>query len=98
MQTEFPFNDESLPLARFDAYKLKHPQAKALLITAARLALKSFGRCSIHLAYELAAIRYGLRCSRDWLPAYAREIAAECNDLRTIFKTRPSRFDRRLRP
>lgn len=97
MQTEFPFNDEPLPLAQFDAYKLKHPQAKTLLISAARLALKLLGQCSIYLAYDLAVIRYGLHCSRDWLPAYSREIAAECKDLRTIFKTRPSRFDGRPR-
>ena len=97
MQTEFPFDDEPPPLARFDAYKLKHPQTKAVLIKAARLALKLFGQCSIHLAYELAAIFYGLHCSRDWLPAFAREIARECDDLRTLFKTRPSRFDRRPR-
>jgi hypothetical protein len=100
MQSEFDFLDEPPPLAKFDAFKAKHPLVKGQLITAARRAKTLFGKCSIHLAYELAAILYGLHCSRTWLPAFAREIAAECDandELKKVFKLRPSRFDRRQR-
>jgi len=98
MHPEFHFDDEPPPLAQFDAFKAKHPLVKGQLISAARRAVTLFGKCSIHLAYELAGILYDLHCSRTWLPAFAREIAAECaadDELKNVFKTRPSRFDRR---
>jgi hypothetical protein len=80
------------PLAAFEAHKHAHPEVKPALIEAARIATAQFGGCDIHTAYGIAKrLHAALHCSRDWLPAYAREIEAECEDIG--FTKRKSRYD-----
>lgn len=91
-QSLLAFMDTLPPLAAFEAHKHKHPEIKPALIEAARSVIAEHGGCDIHTAYGIARQRNpGLHCSRDWLPAYAREIAEECEDI--TFTKRPSRFD-----
>ena len=82
---------EPSPLSSYDAFKRNHPWVKLMLIAAARLVRDRLGfECDIHTAYCVATEAFGLKCSRTWLPAYAREIEAE-TELR--FSTRTSQFD-----
>ena len=94
-QTWMPFADGSSDVAAFRVYHLNHPSVMEQLIWAAREAIRLHGGCDIHMAYKIAAFKFGTRCSRSYLPAFAREIERQCEDLRFI--KRPSRFDRRLR-
>lgn len=88
---ELPLSGEPTPLETFEAYKRRYPDVKSKLIQAALEIKRAFGvECDIHTAYGLATELYGLKCSRTWLPAFAREIEAE-TDLR--FSKRTSRFD-----
>lgn len=87
-----PFVEALPPLAAFEAHKRAHPDVKPALIKAARLAKEAFGVClDIHAVYSIACEVLRISCSRDWLPAYAREIEAECDDI--TFTTRPCRYD-----
>ena len=93
-QTLMPFFEPLSEGAAFAAYKQRHPEVKAALIAAARHAKERLGVClDIHAVYSIACEVFGLSCSRDWLPAYAREIAAELHGEGITFKTRPSCYD-----
>lgn len=93
-QLHLSFLDAVPVLAAFDAHKQRCPQVKIALVEAARWIVPLVGGCplmDIHGLYWLARRRHGIRCSRSFLPGYAREIEAEHADLR--FAKRPSRFD-----
>ena len=93
-QSLMPFCAPMSASAAFEAHKQKHPDAKGALIEAARIAARQFGGCDIHMAYGIAKrLHPRLHFSRDWLPAYAREIAAELRGEGITFKTRPSCYD-----
>lgn len=95
-QLNLGFWDAVPVLAAFDAHKLRCPQVKIALVESARWIALQMGNCKrmdIHGLYWLARVRHGIRCSRNFLPGYAREIEAEHAELR--FPRRLCRFDRR---
>ncbi len=82
---------EPSPLDTFEIYRKRRPDVMGKLVKAARDIKRAFGvECDIHTAYGVATARYDLKCSRDWLPAFVREIEVE-TELR--FSKRKCRFD-----
>lgn len=93
-QTSFPFVAALPSIAAFEAHKRKYPHVKPALVKAAFQLRQAFGVClDIHAVYSLACKTGGIACSRDYLPAYAREIEAEHGHEGIIFNTRSSRYD-----
>lgn len=93
---ELPFYDEPTPRTKFKIYSAKHsPTEEQLASAAGELnalpeVIKSGIHCDIHAAYWWARVRFKTKCSRTWLPAYARKIESKTG---IRFDQNQSQFD-----
>lgn len=93
---EFGFPDEPPPRKKFSIYAAKHLPTGEQLASAARElnafpeVIRSGIHCDIHAAYWWARVRFKTKCSRTWLPAYAREIESKTG---IRFDQNQSQFD-----